>query len=87
VERAIENSSRPGDLVLDAFGGSGSTLIACERLGRKARVVELAPNYVDVIVRRWQEFTGQSAVLAGDGLTFAEISEQRAAGAAPLHAA
>jgi DNA modification methylase len=77
VERAIRNSSRPGEYVLDAFAGSGSTLIACERLGRKARLVELEPKYVDVIVRRWQEFTGQSAVLAGDGRSFAEISQQR----------
>ena len=77
VERAIRNSSRPGELVLDAFAGSGSTLIACERLDRKARLVELEPKYVDVIVRRWQEFTGRSAVHAGDGPSFADISEQR----------
>jgi DNA modification methylase len=82
VERAIRNSSRPGDLVLDAFAGSGSTLIACERLDRRARLIELEPNYVDVIVRRWQEFTGRSAVLAGDGASFAAVCEQRA-GAAP----
>jgi DNA modification methylase len=52
-------------------------LIACERLGRKARLVELEPKYVDVIVDRWQKFTGRSAVLAGDGSSYAEISEQR----------
>ena len=79
VERAISNSSQPGALVLDAFAGSGSTLIACQRLGRKARLLELEPNYVDVIVRRWQEFTGRSAVLDGEGRSFAEISERRAA--------
>ena len=77
VERAIRNSSRPGDLVLDAFGGSGSTLIACERLDRKARILELEPKYVDVIVRRWQEFTGKCAVLAGEGRSFSEVSELR----------
>ena len=67
VERAIRNSSRPGDLVLDVFAGSGSTLIACERLNRKARLIELEPKYVDVIVRRWQEFTGDRLCLRGTG--------------------
>lgn len=77
VERAIRNSSKRGDVVLDAFAGSGSTLIACERLDRAARLMELEPKYVDVIVRRWQEFTGRSAVLAGDGRSFAEICAER----------
>ena len=77
VERAIRNSSRRGDLVLDAFAGSGSTLIACERMERAARLIELEPRYVDVIVRRWQEFTGRSAVLATDGRTFAEVALER----------
>ena len=77
VERAIRNSSRTGDVVLDAFGGSGSTLIACERLDRKARLIELEPKYVDVIVRRWQEFTGQTALLAADGQSFSAVAEQR----------
>lgn len=62
LERAIVNSSRAGDLVLDVFGGSGSTLIACERLGRIARLVELDPKYCDAIVRRWEKFTGREAV-------------------------
>jgi adenine specific DNA methylase Mod len=79
VDRAIQNSSRPGDLVLDPFAGSGSTLIACERTGRKARLLELAPNYVDVIVRRCQDFTGRTAVLAGDDRSFAEVAGQRQA--------
>jgi len=61
VERAIRNSSRPGDVVLDPFGGSGTTLIAAEKSGRTARLIELDPKYVDVIVRRWQEWTGQKA--------------------------
>jgi DNA modification methylase len=65
--------------VLDLFGGSGSTLIACEKTGREARLMELAPNYVDVIVRRWQDFTGKTATLDGDGRTFAEIEEARRA--------
>lgn len=58
IERALENSSKGGDTILDMFGGSGSTLIACEKTGREARLMELDPKYVDVIVRRWQEFTG-----------------------------
>ena len=61
VERAIRNSSRPGDVVLDPFGGSGTTLIAAEKSGRIARLIELDPKYVDVIVRRWEDFSGQRA--------------------------
>jgi DNA modification methylase len=61
IERAIRNSSRPGDVVLDPFGGSGTTLIAAEKSGRTARLIELDPKYVDVIVRRWEEFTGRQA--------------------------
>ena len=59
VERAIRNSSKTRDIVLDPFGGSGSTLIACEKAGRQARLVELDPKYCDVIVRRWQECSGE----------------------------
>ena len=61
VERAVRNSSKTRDLVLDPFGGSGTTLIACEKTGRRARLIELDPKYVDVIVRRWEEYTGQKA--------------------------
>lgn len=61
LERAIRNSSRVGDVVLDLFGGSGSTLIACERLGRQARLIELDPKYCDAIVRRWEKLTGKRA--------------------------
>lgn len=61
VERAVRNSSITRDLVLDPFGGSGTTLIACEKTGRRARLIELDPKYVDVIVRRWEEYTGQKA--------------------------
>lgn len=57
----IQNSSRIGDIVLDPFGGSGTTLIACEQLGRRCRMVELDPVYCDVIVDRWEKFTGQKA--------------------------
>ncbi len=61
VERAVRNSSRSSGVVLDPFGGSGSTLIACEKAGRHARILEIDPKYVDVTVRRWQEFTNQRA--------------------------
>lgn len=72
IERQIKNSAKRGDIVLDAFGGSGSTLMAAERLGMRARLSELSPNYVDVIVRRWQEYTGQRAVHAVTGKPFPE---------------
>ena len=77
IERALLNSSKGGDCVLDLFGGSGSTLIACERRSRKARLMELDPKYVDVIVKRWQEYTGQRAVLAKDGRSFEEVGAER----------
>lgn len=70
VERAVKNSSKTQDIVLDPFGGSGTTLIACEKLGRQCRMVELDPKYVDVIVTRWQEFTGKAAVHAETGERF-----------------
>jgi DNA modification methylase len=63
VDRAIRNSSKSRDTVLDPFGGSGTTLIACEKAGRQARLIELEPNYCDVIVARWQDFTGKQAQL------------------------
>jgi len=62
-EYQIGNSSKPNDVVLDLFGGSGTTAIACERLSRKARLMELDPKYCDVIVKRWEDFTGKKAVL------------------------
>lgn len=64
VERALRNSSRPGDAVLDPFGGSGTTLIAAEKSFRRARLIEIEPRFVDVIVRRWEEWTGNKAVRA-----------------------
>jgi DNA modification methylase len=77
IERAIQNSSKSGDSVLDAFGGSGSTLIACEKTGRHCRLIELDAKYVDTAVIRWQEFTGREAVLEGDGRTFRELAAGR----------
>jgi len=78
VERAIRNSSRPGDVVLDPFGGSGTTLIAAEKSGRQARLIELDPKYVDVIVRRWQEYAGGQAVREADGVRFDDLVGQQA---------
>jgi DNA modification methylase len=77
VCRALANSSLPGDVVLDLFGGSGSTLIACEKLGRSARLVELDPKYCDVIVRRWQAFSTRTAALASTGDTFDHLRATR----------
>ena len=77
VERAIENSSRPGNIILDAFGGSGTTLIAAEKTGRIARLIELDPKYCDVIVRRWQEWTGKEAVREADGARFDSLAPKQ----------
>lgn len=63
IERMLRNNARPGDIVLDLFGGSGSTLIAAERLGMCARLSELDPGYCDVIVERYEAYTGRKAVL------------------------
>ena len=77
IERALGNSSQAGDIVVDLFGGSGSTLIACQRRNRRARLMELDPRYGDVICRRYQEYTGKQAVLDGDGRSFEEAAQQR----------
>lgn len=78
--RFIEPSSRPGDVVIDPFSGSGTTLIACEMSGRRARVCDLDPKFVDVAVRRWEMFTGKRAVHAVTGEPFPREGEVRAAG-------
>lgn len=78
IERMLKHSARPGDLVLDPFGGSGSTLMAAERLGMSARLIELDPCYVDVIVRRWQNYTGRDGVRA-DGALFNAVEDGRKA--------
>ena len=82
MERALINSSKRGGLVVDLFGGSGSTLVACERRGRKARLMEIDPRYADCIVRRWQQYTGRQAVLEDDGRTFADLTQERLRAAA-----
>ena len=74
VERAIRNSSRSGDIVLDPFGGSGTTLIAAEKSGRIGWLIELDPKYVDVIVRRWQDWTGQEAYREADAVKFNDLA-------------
>lgn len=66
IARLISNSSRRGDIVLDTFGGSGTTMMAAEQLGRRCRMCELDPGYCDVIVRRWEELTGKQAELVGN---------------------
>jgi DNA modification methylase len=74
VRKAIESSSLRGDSVLDLFGGSGSTLVACEQAGRRCLTTEIDPRYCDVIVRRWQELTGEGATLEADGRSFADLA-------------
>jgi DNA modification methylase len=75
VIKAVEYSSKTGQSVLDLFGGSGSTLIACEKTNRQARLMELDPKYCDVIVKRWQEFTGKKATLEATGQTFDQVCD------------
>ena len=85
VERAIRNSSKSRDIVLDPFGGSGTTMIAAERAGRRARLVELDPRYCDVIVRRWQDFTGGIALQAATGQAFGAVTQSSAIDAQSGH--
>ena len=77
IQQMLRNSSLEGQSVLDVFGGSGSTLIAAEKQGLQARIMELEPRYADVIVRRWQDFTGKRATLSGSGRCFAEVARER----------
>ena len=85
--RAIQYSSQPGENVLDLFGGSGSTLIACEQQGRRAFLMELDPPYCDVIVQRWEKFTGRKAQRIGkDGLPGTDMPEKTPAVAAGVSA-
>jgi DNA modification methylase len=77
IERALHNSSKTRDTVLDPF--AGSTLLACERAGRQARLIELDPHYCDVVIQRYAEFTGKHAHLEKDGRTFDEVGASREA--------
>jgi DNA modification methylase len=83
VADAIKDCSRRNGVVLDPFAGSGTVLIAAERTGRMARAMEIDPHYVDVAVRRWQDYTGKIATLAATGKTFEEVDEERSAAGAP----
>jgi hypothetical protein len=80
MQRPIENNSSPGQAVYEPFSGSGTTIIACERTGRSCHAVELNPAYVDVAIKRWEDFTGQQATLDGDGRTHAELAAARQGG-------
>jgi DNA modification methylase len=77
IERALVNSSKAGDICADLCAGAGSTLIACERRGRKARLIEIDPKYAQVIIVRWQQYSGKCATLDGDGRSFDEVAQQR----------
>ena len=80
VADVLKDASRRSDLVLDPFAGSGTTLIAAEKTGREACALEIDPTYADVIVQRWQSYTGRPALLAATGATFEELTEQRQTG-------
>lgn len=74
MKRPMENNSKPGDAVYEPFSGSGTTIIAGEMTGRSVHAIELAPEYVDVAVKRWQDFTGQKAIHEATGKTFDELA-------------
>jgi len=77
MKRPIENNSAPGDAVYEPFSGSGTTIIAAEMTGRRARAIELNPLYVDVAVKRWQAFTGKVAILEATGQSFEDVADAR----------
>jgi DNA modification methylase len=77
MERVMKSSLPKGGLCVEPFGGSGSTLIGAEKTGRVCYTMELQNNYCDVIVKRWQDFTGKQATLESTGQTFAEVSNGR----------
>jgi DNA modification methylase len=87
VADAVRDCTRRDDVVLDIFGGSGTTILAEERVGRRAYAIEIAPRFVDVAIKRWQAFSGKVAICAETGLSFDEIASKRAmvpaAGPAP----
>jgi tRNA G10 N-methylase Trm11 len=77
IADAMRDCTRRGDVVLDAFSGSGTTIMAAERIGRRAYVMEIEPRYVDVAIRRWQAFTRKDAVHADTGATFDQLAAER----------
>jgi DNA modification methylase len=80
VADAIKDVSERGGIVLDCFGGSGSTLIAAHKTGRRARLIELDPVYCDRMIRRWQSYANDDAVLASDEATFEDLAKARSRG-------
>src|SRR6516165_10107491 len=78
VADAVRDCTRRGDIVLDIFAGSGTTILAAERVGRRAYTLEIEPRFVDVAIKRWQAFSGKDAICAETGLSFEEIASQRA---------
>ena len=80
VADAIKDCTRRGEVVLDPFGGSGTTLIAAQKVGRSARLIEFDPQYCDTIIQRFQAYTGHPATLAATGETFEQIEEARSDG-------
>ena len=77
MKRPIENNSSPGQAIYEPFSGSGTTIIAAEMTGRHCYAMELSPEYVDVAVKRWQDFTGQKAILESTGRTFEDMASDR----------
>jgi DNA modification methylase len=84
IADAIRDCSRRGEIVLDGFGGSGSTLIAAEKTGRLARLIEYDPLYCDTIVRRWEKLTGKRATLGDTGAAFEDVADERLHGLAEV---
>ena len=80
VSDAIMDCSHRGDIILDPFGGSGTTLIAAENTGRRGYLIEIDPLYVDVTIKRYQKLTGKSAIHEASGLTFEQLRVERADG-------
>jgi DNA modification methylase len=78
IADAMRDVSSRNGIVLDCFGGSGSTLIAAHKTGRRGRIIEIDPIYVDRMIMRWQEFAKDDAVLAATGQTFAQVVKNRA---------
>ena len=77
VSDLVCDCSKRGAIVLDAFGGAGTTMAAAELTGRRARLIELEPRYCDVAIKRWERMTGETAVLASASQTFAEVEAER----------
>lgn len=80
MRRPIENNSSPGQAIYEPFSGSGTTIIAAEMTGRACHAIELLGPYVDVAIQRWQDFTGQTAMLDGDGRSFQAVATERGRG-------